>query len=589
MLGASSSPIAQILNTPQAAAPAPAAQTPAIAAPAQSAPAPNTAGLAAQAAIQQNAQQMYGNYNQAAATPALAATAAAPLVDATQTQTAPVQSTPATATTMPAQSAALTLEQQVQADEANPLNTYGSNENGFGQYAANLIPALTLNPQLQNQLNTIMQEGQAAQYKAEAAALPAGSPYQNQLDQEAQFGYNPDLTTGSAYNAAGQAEDVLDYGSAYNQVASLAQEAGVQLPTDLAAALQAMDAYAAGHSSLIYGDAVGNTGDTTNFGSGDATSATTSGYDVGQQNYTYGLGGGSLAQPTGGTGPGQLFGDAPGAPSAIPDYQGGTQPNVSDTGTPYQPGVSDVQPAAARIVPPPTPEPGIDPGTVQYPPTTVGGQQVSGQGNPAGNTQPYNPELPQVTASTQPVYSAPSGGPVGISVGAGAQDYMDPLAAAVTSGPQFMQNINPAMPTNEGQPVGGAAGAGADLFNSEGYGQAGVGTTPNPYNMNNLATLAAQQYLGANSSGVYTAPSGIQNMGIGFDQGVYNSLWDYDASGPGPWGFAAPGTLPAPSAAAPAEQPTGGWGAVTGPDGSIVPETADQQWKTLARLLAQLQ
>jgi hypothetical protein len=293
-------------------------------------------------------------------------------------------------------SAAPTLEQQVAADVANPLGTYGSQNNGFGQYAANLIPALTLNPQLQAQLQGIMAN---SGLQAQINALPQNSPYKATLEQELYAGSGQNAT---GYNGAGIPYQVLNYGGAYNQVEAAATATGKVVPPDLAAALQAMDAYAGTHDSLQYGvSTAGSEG--TSFGSGDNTDPT--------------AGGSASPSPTGTINPtpesllpGGLFGDSidQGGASAFPDYQGGNQPNVVNTGAPYQPGVTGVTPGSATITGPPAPEPGIEAPTL---PTNAanGTLGVPSTGNPAGDTAPYSPE---VAAAVSGLLSAPMGDPV---------------------------------------------------------------------------------------------------------------------------------------------------------------------------------
>lgn len=193
----------------------------------------------------------------------------------------------------------------------------GSQLNGFGQYTPGLVASQTLPQYLEQEVNRIMLAGNGKKIASLAQALPPDSPYKAELDQESQWGYNPQRSDGQAYNADGAAEWVLNPGGEYNQVAQAAQLAGVTMPSDLVTALKSIDAsYAAatGNGSFNYGSSGGGDGG-TNFGDG------TGGGDAGGGGYSVGGQGGNMDAP--GQGFGELFGEGPGG-SAFPDYRGGT-------------------------------------------------------------------------------------------------------------------------------------------------------------------------------------------------------------------------------------------------------------------------
>ena len=283
-------------------------------------------------------------------------------------------------------------------------------QNGYGQYLNNVGSGSTLTQSDNQALNQLLVSAQKVDYANTAASLPADSPYKAYYDQLAQWGYNPSLGTGQAFNSQGGSVYDLPIGQAYNYVAQQAALSGQQIPPQLASDLIAEDAYWNSHTNngqYVFSATAPSGG--TSFGSGDnsgyvyepvtttvtppVTPGLTSAINPNEQ---------SLAR-------GGLFGDT--ISGGAQSYTGPGQPVITNTGTPYQPGVTDVTGAAARIVPAGTFAEDMLGNMSGTPPTSLDAataaqmqqlQQLINMGNSGQTTQQYGLGNP---AGTTPVFS----------------------------------------------------------------------------------------------------------------------------------------------------------------------------------------
>jgi len=190
-------------------------------------------------------------------------------------------------------------------------------QNGFGQYTPNISPNQYFNNNDQQAINQLVLAANQKNYAAQAAALPADSPYKNYLDQEAQYGYNPMRGDGQTYNGWGGPENIIPTTDAYGTLLQYAQQAGVPLSPQLAAdamAIQNSALQATNGGTVVYGPSGGASGG-TGFGAGDASGysdPTMSGYTPGITN--------AITPTQQSMAPGGLFGDSAGS-SAFPGYQ----------------------------------------------------------------------------------------------------------------------------------------------------------------------------------------------------------------------------------------------------------------------------